>query len=202
MFRSFATITAFALVASCASKKQVTEPLPAPDPATVATNASTDAGVVDAVDAALDATDLGSDDAAVDAAADGTGAETDAAVATGQLCIKGPGTHSMVGKGSSNREDVAAFEARAKKVNGGMILSIEDRNVTVRGKDGGTLDGLDLTGRHRVKVRFVDGGSHHGFLLRFPDGTRRMCAYYNEFYDNWRLRPVGKRGCGPCQFEQ
>lgn len=166
-----------------------------------------DAGLFDATTPKSVGSDAAASPASVSAAVAGTPPEVgvdaspsiDAERAhAGRLCIKAPGKHTSVGKGSSDRPDPGAWEARAKKVNGGLVLRIDGQEVTVRGDDGGMLDGLDPTERHRVGVTFVEGGSHWGFLLRFPEGEHRLCAYYNGFYDNWRLRPVGKRGCGPC----
>jgi hypothetical protein len=117
----------------------------------------------------------------------------------GRLCIKGPGIYDMVGKGASARQEMDKWRAAARRVNAGMVLTIGDREVTVRGTQGGSIEGLALDKRHAAKVRTVDGSDGGGFRFRFDEGEDSICAYYNGFYDNWRLRPVGKKGCGPCE---
>lgn len=149
---------------------------------------SNDAGRTADVDASVDA-DV-SVEAGIDAGADAT--ET----ALGRLCIRGPGTHARVGKGTA-RPDDERLEIRAQKVNSGVILKVGDQKVTVKGKQGGVIEGLALDQRHRVSVRYVSGGKGGGFSFRFEEGNE-ICAYYNGMYNNWRLRPVGRRACGPC----
>ena len=79
------------------------------------------------------------------------------------------------------------------------MLAIDEKEATVRGKTGATIEGLALHKKHRVSARFADGGSHHGFSFRFKSDQTETCAYYNGFYDNWRVRDVGRKGCGPCE---
>ena len=86
-------------------------------------------------------------------------------------------------------------------INTGLIIRVGEAEVSVRGKEGAVIEQLAVGERQSAKVFATDGSKEGGFRFKLSDEEPSICAYYNGFYDNWRLRPVGKKGCGPCRPE-
>ena len=165
-------------------------------------------GIADAWSAPrLDATppDAATADAAasrdVRRADDVTGADTrDAARVAGRLCVRRAVVGDDVGKGTASPgTTLEQRRARARKLAAGFELHVGDKELRVDSDAGGLVDGLALDESHLVVVRARDGSRHSTFRVRFSAEEPVVCARYDAFYDNWRVRPWnGRSRCGGC----